>query len=177
MPSAFGAVVADGYEGLTHHYKIEGGKLITYVAQEPFAFSFYQHGDTHYAARSNEFGYANYQIIAAPQTAVNPLTEVGQQFAVALGLTQQQKQQVLPILDEELKQLMALKKNTALSGSQKVEKLREVGATFDQKISPLLNAQQQARFQSVREQFRQRLVDQLGDELVHKLTTDIHWDG
>lgn len=169
--------MGDGYEGVTHEYEIEGGKLITYVSQEPYAYSFYKSGDTYYAARSNEFGYANYEIIAAPQTAVNPLTEVGQQFSVALQLTQHQKQQILPILDEELKQLMALKKNAALGASQKVEQLRKVGADFDKKISPLLNVDQQARFQTMREQFRRHLIDQMGDEFPKKAATDIHWDG
>jgi len=177
MPSAFGNVVRNGYEGTTYAYTIEGGKLVIPVAQEPYAFSFYKLSDTYYAARSNEFGYANYEIIAAPQTAVNPLTGVGQQFAVALQLTQQQKQQILPILDEELKQLTALKKNTALSRTQKVEQLRKVGTSFDQKITPLLNAEQQARFQTMREQWRRRLIDQMGDEVLHKLATDIHWNG
>jgi len=177
MPSGFGNVVGNGYEGLTHEYEIEGGKLITYVAQEPYAYSFYKLGDTYYAARSNEYGYANYEIIAAAQVAVNPLTELGQQFAVALELTQQQKQQILPVFDEELKQLTALKKNTALSAIKKVEELRKLGTSFDKKITPLLNADQQARFQTMREQLRRRLIDQMGDEAVQKLATDIHWNG
>jgi len=177
MPSGFGKVVGDGYEGLPHEYEIKGGKLITYVAQEPYAFTFYKLGNTYFAARSNEFGYANYEIIAAPQTAANPLTKVGQQFAVALGLTQQQKQQILPIFDEELKQLVALKKNTKLGATEKVEELRKVGESFDKKLTPLLNADQQARFQTMREQLRRRLIDHMGDEALKKLAADIHWEG
>ena len=78
MPSGFGNVVRDGYQGTTTPYKIEGGKLVTLVSQDPYAFTFYKLGDTYYAARSNEFGYANYEIIPAPQIAVNPLTELSQ---------------------------------------------------------------------------------------------------
>lgn len=177
MASGFGNVVGDGYEGLPHAYEIKGGKLITYVAQEPYAFKFYKLGDTYYAARSNEFGYANYEIIAAPQTAVNPLTKVAQQFAVRLELTQQQKQRILPIFDEEIQQLVALKKKTKLGATEKVEELRKLGESFDKKVTPLLNADQQARFQTMREQFRRRLIDQMGDEALRKLAADIHWEG
>ena len=141
----------DGYQGTTSPYKIEGGKLITFVSQDPYAVTFYKLGDTYYGARSNEFGYANYEIIPAPQIAVNPLTEVVNQFSIELGLTEQQKQQIVPILKEEIKQLEALKKDTSLSGLKKVEQLREIGASFDEKITPLLNAEQQPKFQAMRE--------------------------
>ena len=76
IPSGFGNVERDGYRGITSPYKIEGDKLITFVSQDPYAFTFYKLGTTYYAARSNEFGYANYEIIPAPQIAVNPLTEI-----------------------------------------------------------------------------------------------------
>jgi len=33
----------------------------------------YKLGETYYAARSNEFGYANYEVIPTPQIAINPL--------------------------------------------------------------------------------------------------------
>ena len=140
VPSGFGNVERDGYKGTTIPYKIEGGKLITFVSQDPYAFTFYKLGNTYYAARSNEFGYANYEIIPAPQIAVNPLTEVSNQFSTELGLTEQQKQQIVPILKEELKQLGALKKDASLSAVQKVERLRQLGVSFDEKLKPLLNA-------------------------------------
>ena len=52
MPSAFGNVVRDGYQGTTGAYRIEGGKLVIPVSQEPYAFTFYKVGDTYYAART-----------------------------------------------------------------------------------------------------------------------------
>jgi hypothetical protein len=116
MPSGYGNVERAGYQGTTHPYKIENGKLIIFVSQDPYAFTFYKLGDTYYAARSNEFGYANYEIVPSPQFANNPLTEVGNLFSVSLGLTEQQRRNVIPILEEELKQLEALKKDAALSG-------------------------------------------------------------
>ena len=122
VPSGFGNVERDGYQGTTSPYKIEGGKLITFVSQDPYAFTFYKLGDTYYAARSNEFGYANYEIIPEPKFAINPLTEVVNQFSINLGLTEQQQQQIVPILEEELKQLEALKKDASLSALRKVER-------------------------------------------------------
>ena len=119
MPSGYGNVARDGYQGTTSPYKIEGGKLITFVSQDPYAFTFYKLGDTYYAARSNEFGYANYEIIPEPKIAINPLNEMSNQFSITLGLTEQQRQQILPILKQELKELAALKKDASLSGARR----------------------------------------------------------
>jgi hypothetical protein len=168
MPSAFGSVARDGYRGTTVAYKIEGGKLVIPVAQEPYSFTFYKLGDTYYAARSNEFGYANYEIIPPPQIAANPLTEVSNQFSIQLGLTDQQKQQIVPILKEELNQLGALKKDASLSAVQKVERLRQLGVSFDEKLKPLLNADQQQKFQAMREDFRRRLIEEMAEKGLQK---------
>jgi len=173
MPSNFGNTVRDGYETLTSAYRIEGGKLIVNVAQEPYAFTFYKLGDTTYLARSNEFGHANYEIMAAPQIAVNPLTEVANQFAINLALAEPQRQQILPILAQEIKQLGELKKDTKLSAVQKVEALRKLGVGFDEKISPLLNADQQQKFQELREQFRRRLIEEMADTALQKAKSKV----
>jgi hypothetical protein len=68
----FGNAERDSYQGTTTAYKIEGGKLVIPVSQDPYSFTFYKVGDTYYAARSNEFGYANYEIVPAV-TALSPL--------------------------------------------------------------------------------------------------------
>ncbi len=169
MPSAFGNVVRDGYQGTTHAYKIEGGKLVIPVAQDPYSFTFYKAGDTTYAARSNEFGYANYEIIPAPQIAANPLIAMSNQFSIELGLTDEQRKQIVPILQQEVQALGALKKNTSLSGAQKVEALRKTGVSFDEKISPLLNPDQQQKFQALREQLRRRLIEDAASQGLQKV--------
>jgi hypothetical protein len=177
MPSGFGSVERDGYQGTTSPYKIEAGKLIAYVSQDPYAFTFYKLGDTYYAARSNEFGFANYEIIPAPQIASNPLTALSNQFSIELGLTQEQKQQIVPILKQEVQALGALKKNASLGGVQKVEGLRKLGASFDEKISPLLNPQQQQKFQAMREQMRRRIIEEMSGKALQEAATffpDVH---
>jgi hypothetical protein len=133
------------------------------------AVTFYKLGDTYYGARSNEFGYANYEIIPPPQIAVNPLTEVTDQFSIELGLTEQQKEQILPILNDEIKRLEALKKDTTLSGPKKLEQLRDIGASVDEKIKPLLNAEQQPKFQEMREALRRRMLVKMAEEVGAKL--------
>jgi hypothetical protein len=139
------------------------------VSQEPYSFTFDKVGDTHYAARSNEFGYANYEIVPAPQIAANPLTALSNQFSLELNLTEEQKKQIVPILQEELKQLGTLKTDTKLSGVQKVEALRKLGVSFDEKISPLLNAEQQKKFQALREQLRRRMIEKMASKGIDKL--------
>jgi len=173
MPSAFGNVERDGYQGTTSAYRIEGGKLVILVSQQPYAFTFYKVGNTHYAARSNEFGYANYEIVPAPQIAANPLTALSNQFSIELKLTDEQRKQIVPILQQEIKQLGELKKNTKLSGLQKVEALRKLGVSFDEKISPLLNAEQQSKFQTLREQMRRRIIEGMADKALQKVKSDV----
>ena len=169
VPSGYGNVMRDGYQGTTSPYKIEGDKLITFISQDRYAVTFYKLGDTYYGARSSEFGYANYEIIPPPQIAVNPLTEVFDQFSIELGLTEQQKQQIVPILKDEIKQLEALKKDTSLSGLKKLEQLRDIGASIDEKIKPLLNAEQQPKFQQMREALRRRMLVKMAGEVGAKL--------
>ena len=163
----------DGYEGATLRYKIEGGKLVTFVSQETYSVTVYKLGSTYYGARSNEFGYANYEIVPAPQIAANPLTALSNQFSIELGLTEEQKKQIVPILQQEIKQLGDLKKDTKLSGLQKVEALRKLGVSFDEKISPLLNPEQQQKFQSMREQMRRRLIEEMADKAMQKVKSEV----
>lgn len=173
MPSGFGNVERGGYHGTTTPYRIEGGKLVTLVSQDPYAFTFYQLGDTYHAARSNEFGYANYEIIPAPQFAVNPLTDLANQFSIGLGLTEGQKQQIVPILEQEVTQLGTLKKNPSLTGVQKVEELRKLGASFDEKIKPLLNPDQQQKFQTMRDAMRRRVITEMAETALQKAKSDV----
>jgi hypothetical protein len=173
VPSGFGNVERDGYQGTTSPYKIEDGKLITFLSQDPYAFTFYKLGDTYYAARSNEFGYANYEIIPDPKFAINPLTEVINQFSTKLGLTDEQRQQIVPILTDEFKQLEALKKDTSLGTVRKVERVREIGNSFDEKLKPLINPEQQQKFQALRAELRKRFVEKVAGEAKQKIEANV----
>ena len=154
---------------ITSRYAIADGKLTTFVSQDPYSMAIYRLGDAYYAARSNEFGFANYEIIPAPQIAINPLNEVANQFSIGLGLTEEQKKQIVPILQQEIRQLGEIKKDANLSGLGKVEALRKLGVSFDEKIKPMLNADQQAKFQAMREAFRRRLAEQMVSTAASKI--------
>jgi hypothetical protein len=73
FPSLAGNVVKDGYQGVTAPYRIANGKVVTTLAQAPIEVAVYKLGEQHYAARSNEFGYANYQFLDKPPLFINPL--------------------------------------------------------------------------------------------------------
>ena len=170
VPSGFGFVGRDGYLGTTSHYKVEGGKLITMVSQEPYSYTVYKVGDTYYGARSNEFGYANYEIIPlpSPPVAVNPLTAMMNQFSIELSLTEQQRQQILPILRKEITQLGALKKNTSLKPLDKIEQLKQISGSVDSQITPLLNPDQQKKFTEIRDGYRREMMEKMGSAAVKK---------
>ena len=55
-----------------------------------------------------------------------------------------------------------------MSGVQKVEALRKIGVSFDEKISPLLNAEQQKKFQALREQMRRRMIEEAAEQALGK---------
>jgi hypothetical protein len=142
--------------------------VVTNISQDPFAVTVYKLGDTYYGARSNEFGYANYEIIPSPQFVLNPLNATLNQFSIELGLTEQQKQQIVPFLADELKQLGALKKNTSLKPLEKIEQLKQIGSAIDAKITPILNPEQQKKFQAMREQMRRDMIEKMANQAVEK---------
>ena len=81
-------------------------------------------------------------------------------------MTEDQKKQFAPILKEELSQLQALKKDESLDALKKVERLRAIGSSFDAKMTPLLNAEQQKKFQAFREQTRRQIVAALKQKIL-----------
>jgi Protein of unknown function (DUF3604) len=168
VPSSVGNPLRDGYQGVTTEYKIEGGKVVTTISQDPFSITIYKLGDTFYGARSNEFGYANYEIVPTPQIVSNPLTAMINQFTIELGLTAQQKQQIAPIIKDEVTQLEALKKNTSLKPLEKAEQLKQIGSSIDAKITPILDPAQRPKFQAIREEARKRILEEMESKLLQK---------
>lgn len=73
QPSEVGDVARNGYEGASSAYSIKDGKVVTFLQDHPFEVSFYKLGDTVYGARSNEFGYANYQMLPKAPEMIAPL--------------------------------------------------------------------------------------------------------
>jgi len=173
LPSHVGNPIRNGYQGITTPYKIEGGKVITKVQQDPYSVAVYKLGDTYYGVRSNEFGYANYEMIPSPQFVQNPVIAMLNQFSVELGLTEQQRQQILPFLQDELKQLGALKKNTSLKTLEKLEQLKKIADDVDTKVSPLLDQQQKQKFQAIREEHRRELIEKMSSQVMQKAESEV----
>ena len=72
MQSLTGDTVDASYLGTSRTYNIHNGKIVTELEGTPIEVSVYKLGDKYLGARSNEFGYANYEIIRAV-AALNPL--------------------------------------------------------------------------------------------------------
>jgi hypothetical protein len=72
QPSAVGDPAGVSYLGTSSPYYINNGKIVTVIAGTPIEVTAYKMGDKYYGARSNEFGYANYEIIP-PIKELNPL--------------------------------------------------------------------------------------------------------
>jgi hypothetical protein len=70
-PSAAPASV--GYQGVTSPYTIKNGQVVTTFSHEPCALRVYKLGNTYYGARSNEFGYPNYELLPKPPVFIHPL--------------------------------------------------------------------------------------------------------
>ena len=94
----------------------------------PVFVAIYKLGDTYYGARSNEFGYANYEIIPYPQFVVNPLGGLLNQFSIELGLTEEQTAADHPlILQAELPKLEgAEEEHLAQALRTRLEQLKQI---------------------------------------------------
>jgi hypothetical protein len=73
LPSEVGNVAATAYSGMSSAYAIQNGKIVTWLQQTPFEVTVYKLGDKYYGARSNEFGYANYEIIPPVLNLLEPV--------------------------------------------------------------------------------------------------------
>lgn len=73
QPSEFGDLGREAYLGDPSSYEIKDGKAVTHFGNREYAYTFYKLAEadksktpSYVAARSNEFGYANYEIVEAP---------------------------------------------------------------------------------------------------------------
>jgi hypothetical protein len=65
MQSLAGNAVDASRLGTVRTYAIQGGKILTDLVGTPLEATVYELGDKYFGARSNEFGYANYEITQA----------------------------------------------------------------------------------------------------------------
>jgi periplasmic protein CpxP/Spy len=72
-------------------------------------------------------------------------------LAKELKLTPQQKAQLMPILEAEAPQLKAIKANTSLSKSQRLEQLKAVHDQTDPQVKSILTPEQYQKLQEIRQ--------------------------
>jgi hypothetical protein len=65
LQSLTGDAATGSYLGASRPYRIAGGKIVTDLVGTPIEIAVYQVGDKYVGARSDEFGYANYQMVPA----------------------------------------------------------------------------------------------------------------
>jgi hypothetical protein len=68
LPSLTGNIADASYLANTSPYFINNGKLVTALAGTPIEIAVYKVGGKYVGVRSNEFGYANYEIIPTVTT-------------------------------------------------------------------------------------------------------------
>ena len=91
------------------------------------------------------------------QEAMQKLEKMAQQ----LQLTPQQKKQMAPIMIEEAKKMKAIKSNTSLGPLEKMMQMKQVGTDMDAKVQPILSPEQYQKFQQIREQERQQMMEKM----------------
>jgi hypothetical protein len=62
-PSLIGPITRDSWQGTPTAYSIRNGRIVTSLGNTPYEISVYKVGEKYVAARSNEFGFANYEVL------------------------------------------------------------------------------------------------------------------
>jgi hypothetical protein len=65
-PAEIGDVLHSGEMGAPAAYEISDGRIVTTIQNTDFTITVYKSGDKYLAARSNEFGFANYEVESSP---------------------------------------------------------------------------------------------------------------
>jgi hypothetical protein len=66
QPGQIGDVMHSGELGSPSAYAIKNGQIVTTLGNAPYETTVYKSGEKYLGARSNEFGYANYEIVSEP---------------------------------------------------------------------------------------------------------------
>ena len=71
QPAQIGDVMHSGEMGAPSSYAIKDGKIVTSIGNLGYEVTVYKLGDKYFGARSNEFGYANYEVVPTPPNLVD----------------------------------------------------------------------------------------------------------
>jgi hypothetical protein len=84
-----------------------------------------------------------------------------EKMSTELQLTPQQKKQMMPIMMEEAKKMKGIKSNTSLGPMEKMMQLKQAGTDMDAKVQPILNPQQYQKFEQIRQQEREAMIQKM----------------
>ena len=84
-----------------------------------------------------------------------------EKISTELQLSPAQKQQMLPILKEEAPKIQAIKSNSSLGPLQKGMQLRQIGQATDAKVQPILSPEQYQKWQAMRAQEREQMMQKM----------------
>ncbi len=79
-----------------------------------------------------------------------------ERMAQALNLTEEQKSQIQPILQQQRQKLEALRNDNSLSQQQKREQFQQIREQTRSQINAILTPDQQQKMQQMEQQMRQR---------------------
>jgi protein CpxP len=96
---------------------------------------------------------------AAQGTAQDAVKATLQKISEALNLTDDQKEKLRPILQEEVDKMKAVRDDTSLTPDQKKAKLREIHEAYRPKVNDVLTPEQQAKWQKMKEEAKEKMKE------------------
>lgn len=85
--------------------------------------------------------------------------KVVDRMASKLNLTADQKQQLLPIITERQQKMQALRNDTSMRRGQKRRAMKQIFQDSDQKITAILNPDQQKQYTDMKQEMRQHMKE------------------
>lgn len=87
-----------------------------------------------------------------------------EKLATVLQPSPMQKRQILPILQQEAPQLQAVKNNPSLPPAKRLVELKQISNAADAKVQPILSPQQWQKWQEIRAEERQQMIQKLENQ-------------
>jgi periplasmic protein CpxP/Spy len=84
-----------------------------------------------------------------------------------LGLTKEQQASIKPILQDQTKQMQALRADQSIKPEQKQTKMKEINQATNTKIEAQLTPEQKEKFKKSQEGMKARRAEQRGERRVH----------
>ena len=84
-----------------------------------------------------------------------------ERLAMGLQLDPVQKKKILPILQQESPQLQAVKNSRVLSPLEKAVQLKQISSSFDERVQPILTAEQWQKWHEVRAEENRQIAQKL----------------